>query len=81
MRSKDHKFGVDFWKYSLTEKDPVTTEDDLGQEIDAYWMYQYSPNTQIMAGVAQFSPGDELQAIFGTDDTAIRLIGNLRLRF
>jgi Alginate export len=80
MRSKDHKFGVDFWKYKLTEQDPVTTEDDLGSEIDAYWMYQYSPNTQIMAGVAQFSPGNELEATVGSD-SAIRVIGNLRLRF
>lgn len=92
MSQKDHCFGVDLWDYQLTE-DMVGSDGNkysaLGRELDAWWKLQYNPNTQIMAGLAYFKPGDVIKYdpyYTGPDPTAptdagLRLVGNLRLRF
>jgi hypothetical protein len=87
MHSKDHYFGVDFWTYKLSED--ITdangqSESGLGNEVDGWWKYQYNPNTQVMAGVAYFMPGDvvKFSAVPNAPtDAGLRLVGNLRLRF
>ncbi|HEV8336223.1 MAG TPA: alginate export family protein [Candidatus Polarisedimenticolia bacterium] len=84
MRMNDHSFGVDYWMYRMTEEELIAgnNEDDLGTEIDGWWKYQYSPNTQVMAGVGLFMPGDAIEASLGTSaDSYMRVLGNLRLRF
>ena len=84
MRAKDHCFGVDYWMFETTEDVYLTlteTSTDLGSEVDAYWKYQYNPNTQFMAGLGYFMPGDVIEDDYGTDDAGLRLVGNLRLRF
>jgi len=83
MQKKDHGFGVDLWSHQQTEDVLVAgvEESDLDTELDAWWKFQYNPNAQIMAGLAYVMPGDLVKAALGTDDTAIRLVGNLRLRF
>lgn len=80
---RDHWFGGDVWNFKLAEEDPATTEDDLGQEVDFWWKYQYSPNTQVTFAGVWFSPGDAIDAALSpvNTDSGIRLVGNLRLRF
>ncbi len=86
MHAKDHFFGVDLWKYDLTEDvtQPGGKTSSLGSEVDGWWKYMYNPNTQILAGFAYFKPGDVIK--FATvpnapTDAGLRLVGNLRLRF
>jgi len=94
MRMKDHCFGVDLWDYQLSEDmiDPYGDKQNaLGSEVDAYWKLQYNPNTQIMAGLAYFMPGDVIKTsnydpvapydYNNKADAGMRLVGNLRLRF
>jgi hypothetical protein len=76
-------WGVDYFNQSLTEEDPVLDEDQLGQELDGWWKFQYTTNTQIMAGVAWFDPGDAIDAALspiGTD-AGIRFLAQARLRW
>ncbi len=83
MRMNDHCFGVDYWMFETTEDVYIATgtSTDLASEVDAYWKYQYNPNTQFMAGLAYVMPGDVIEYDYGYDDAGIRLVGNLRLRF
>jgi hypothetical protein len=84
MRTNDNSFGIDLWKFQATEDvltAAATEENDLGAEVDAWWKYQYNPNTQFMAGLGYFMPGDAIDDELGTDDAGVRLVGNLRLRF
>lgn len=74
-------WGVDYFNQSMTEEDDVTGEDQLGQEVDGWWKLQYNPNTQVMVGAAYLMPGDEIDASFGDDDTGIRLLTQVRLRW
>ena len=87
MTKHDHIFGVDFWSYGLAE-DAIDAngdkQSDLGSEVDGWWKYQYNPNTQIMAGLAYFMPGDVVKFSTIPDaptDAGVRLVTNLRLRF
>ena len=84
MSAKDHCFGVDYWMFETTEDVYLATDTstDLGSEVDAYWKYQYNPNTQIMAGLGYLMPGDVVEYWnSGHSDAGLRLVGNLRLRF
>jgi len=84
MGMKDHCFGVDYWMFDTTEDVYLAagTSTDLGSEVDAYWKYQYNPNTQFMAGLGYFMPGDVVEDWNdGYSDAGLRLVGNLRLRF
>jgi hypothetical protein len=88
MTRSNHILGVDYWMYELSEDviDAAGSEqNDLGSEVDAWYKYQYNPNTQIMAGLAYFMPGDVIKYISdpagGPTDAGLRLVGNLRLRF
>jgi len=85
---KDHTFGADIWTFKLAEKvdfgAPIGEEDNLGKELDLWWKYQYTKNTQITAAAAYFKPGDFIDALLTpptTTDKGLRLVGNLRLRF
>jgi hypothetical protein len=88
MTKSNHILGVDYWMYQLTE-DMIdaagSKQNDLGSEVDAWYKYQYNPNTQIMAGLAYFMPGDVIKYMSdpagGPTDAGMRLVGNLRLRF
>ncbi|HEV8375331.1 MAG TPA: alginate export family protein, partial [Candidatus Polarisedimenticolia bacterium] len=55
-----HSWGVDYFNQSETEDLLVAGEDQLGQEVDGWWKFQYTPNTQIMAGAVWFDPGDAI---------------------
>lgn len=76
-------WGVDYFNQAMTEEDPGTGEDQLGQEIDGWWKLQYNANTQIMVGAAYFMPGDEFDALLSPSDadTGIRLLSQVRLRW
>jgi hypothetical protein len=92
-----HKFGVNYLMLSSNEEavgGVAITEDDLGDELDLYYKYAYSKNVDIMAAIANFSPGDQLDpAIVGAadaspelsaisaDDSAMRVYVNTRLRW
>jgi hypothetical protein len=87
MTQENHIFGVDYWTYALAE-DAIDAsgnkQSGLGSEVDGWWKYQYNPNTQVMAGVAYFMPGDVVK--FSTvpnapTDPGLRIVTNLRLRF
>jgi hypothetical protein len=85
MTKKNHIVGVDYWMYELTEDVDIagSSKSDLGSELDAWYKFQYNPNTQIMGGLVYFMPGDVIEAstINNTSDPGLRLVGNLRLRF
>jgi len=81
-------WGVDFWNQELSE--PIVGgaadgQDALGQEVDAWWKFQYNPNTQVMVGTAWFDPGDAISEVVEVGgesaDAGIRLLANLRLRW
>jgi len=86
--NEKHSWGVDFWNQELTEEivgGPADGHDALGQELDAWWKLQYSPNTQILVGAAWFDPGDAISEVvefFGeSPDSGIRGLAQVRLRW
>jgi len=84
---KDHTFGGDVWSFKLAEKvdfgAPLGEDDDLGKELDLWWKYQYTKNTQVTVAAAYFKPGNFIDDILSPTNTdkGLRLVGNLRLRF
>jgi hypothetical protein len=86
MQRENSVFGVDYWMYDLAEDafQAGGTTSDLGSEVDAWYKFQYNPNTQFMAGLAYFMPGDvvEFSTLAGAPtDAGLRIVGNARLRF
>jgi hypothetical protein len=88
MTKGNHILGLDYWMYDLSEN-IIDARDkkisSLGSEVDAWYKFQYTPNTQIMAGLAYFMPGDVIKYEYdpagGPTDAGLRLVTNLRLRF
>ena len=81
-------WGVDYFNQSLTEDivgGPADGENKLGQEVDGWYKFQYTTNTQITAGLAWFDPGDAIDAVnsaFGAStDSGIRFVTQARLRW
>ena len=65
-----------------------TFEDDLGDAFDLWYGFNYSRNVSFIASYSQLSPGDfftetstGLGPEFATDDSPVRLYGQVRLRF
>lgn len=89
-----HVFGANLLQFTSNEETVAGVdigEDDLGTELDLYYKYAYSRNVDIMAAIANFSPGDvfDVSAVADSapdiaasaDDSAMRVYGNVRLRF
>jgi hypothetical protein len=92
-----HKFGVNLLQLTSNEETVNQTdvgEDELGTELDLYYKYAYSKNVDIMAAIANFSPGDQLDptvagaadaspemSAVSADDSAMRVYVNTRLRW
>jgi len=86
MQRENSTFGVDYWMYQLAEDvfQPGGETSDLGSEVDAWYKFQYNPNTQLMAGLAYFMPGEVIEFSSvpnAPTDAGVRLVTNLRLRF
>lgn len=53
-----HQFGLAYHMFTLTEIFFDGQEDDLGDEIDAWWNWNLNKNFGIQAGIAQLAVGD-----------------------
>jgi hypothetical protein len=84
---KKMSWGVDYFDQSAAEDVQGTgTGADgkkaLGHEVDAWWKMQYTPNTQILAGLAWFDPGDAIKGSTGlSTDSGYRFVTQARLRW
>ena len=56
-------------------------ESDLGQEIDFTYDYAYSKHLSFGAGLGVFAPGEAIKLALASDDSAVRIYGQARLRF
>jgi hypothetical protein len=100
-RDDRHKFGVNLVQFTSNEETLNAGapgagvdigEDDLGSELDLYYKYAYTKNVDIMAAIANFSPGDQFETVVASDaspelsavtndDSAMRVYVNTRLRW
>ncbi len=62
----------DIYRYKTSGKD-----DDLGNELDLYLTWDYTPDVQFGLTVASFWPGDA----FEKDDTAYEVLGGVTVNF
>lgn len=75
-----NSFMAAYHQFTLTE--PLFTGNDaLGSEIDLGFNHMYNENTSLGVFVGNFMADDVILDLFGTDDDAMRIWGQARLRW
>jgi hypothetical protein len=72
--------GLTYHMFEATEDFSSSLDDDLGNEIDAWFERHWGDHLTSQFGVASFSPGDAFKDQFGTDDNVLRVWLQARFR-